>query len=298
MALMFLLSHQIFRGGLGYWFGRCFKRQPQYRRYLWPLAPLLPCILWAGHLNAAALSLSPMLYSFNYKEFNSTGQLLDEEDGKLMGYALELSGQHNADWHSALSLLLTEGEVNYDGETQSGAPHETRTDEDFTVVKYQLQHRQQFNQKFIALGLGVAYLQWDRDIQPRLSVRGLYEEYRWWEADVAVKFGFEQVMDGRLSFEVSVLQIINPTLTVDLSEFSLGKPDLSLGERGGYQLSLEWVRPLNQHWQIGLRAWLKEWRFGRSNAVSTSNGTSRFSIVEPASTSRHAAMEMVFTYLF
>ncbi len=268
-------------------------------KYLWLFSSLLPCILLlVGDLKAAELSLSPMLYSFNYKEFNPDGKLLDEEDGKLMGYALELSTQHDTHWHSALSLLLTEGEVNYDGATQSGIPYETRTDEDFTAIKYQLQHHTQLDQKFIELGLGLAYIKWDRDIQPRFLVRGLYEEYRWWEADIAVKFGFEQVMDGRLSFEVSVLQIISPEMEVDLSEFSLGKPDLSLGDRGGYKLSLEWTRPVNQHWQIGLRAWLKEWRFGRSNSVSVSNGRNSYSIVEPASTSSHSAMEMVFTYLF
>lgn len=278
---------------------RCSHLFKRRHKYLWLFSSLLPCILLlAGELKATELSLSPMLYSFNYKEFNPDGKLLDEEDGKLMGYALELGTQHDTHWHSALSLLLTEGEVNYDGETQSGILYETRTDEDLTAIKYQLQHHTQLDQKFIELGMGIAYLKWDRDIQPRFLVRGLYEEYRWWEADIAVKFGFEQVMEGRLSFEVSVLQIINPEMEVDLSEFSLGKPDLSLGDRGGYKLSLEWTRPVNQHWQIGLRAWLKEWRFGRSNSVSVSNGRSSYSIVEPASTSRHSAMEMVFTYLF
>lgn len=236
------------------------------------------------------ISISPGIMYFNYEEFDLNNVTLDTEIGFIPGISFLFN-----DGEFSLGAHIFSGEVEYDGQTQAGAPHKTDTDESL----YYLFYRHDFpatDQHNIFIGIN--YQLWERFIQANNGVGSLYEEYSWWSAEAGIKLDFNTADNKNINFELAGFRTFNGDILIDLNNFGYGQPTLNLGDKFGIRslLSLELKSDNYTTMQIGVE--YKYWGFGRSNTETLSNGINTISIVEPESTSNLLRFFINFTQSF
>ncbi|HBA34557.1 MAG TPA: hypothetical protein DCZ12_10530 [Gammaproteobacteria bacterium] len=268
-----------------------------------PLRSLTLLITWAcfflPSVKAGEISITPTLYAFNYREFDERKTVLNEETGFLNALSFSVEAPLAGHWRSGFGLMLAKGTVDYDGRTQTGQPHHTETDETLNAWRYSLRHHTQLKNQYTQVGLDLAYMNWTRDIQPKNNILGLFENYRWWELGLVAEAGMNTAWQGQLSTHLSIFRVFNPEMEVDLTAVGYGQSTLNLGEKNGARIALNWTKPLSTDWQFGVATWFKIWRFGRSDDVRLSNNSPfGITIHEPASTSRHAGLNLTVTRTF
>jgi len=236
---------------------------------------LTPSILHAEF----SLSISPGISHFNYKETDTGGAVLNAETGFIPGFSLIASNNS----HSFGSHFFT-GNVEYDGQTQSGIPHTTDTDESLYYLFYRYDFKNINDQKNIFIGINYNY--WERLIKAKNNVSALYEEYRWWQLEAGVKLSKTIKNNKKIIFELAGLQTFNSNIIVDLDNLGYGSPRLALGNKSGIRNLLGLDIKLNKNTDIRFAAEYKYWGFGRSNAKAISNGSRTVSILEPESTTK------------
>lgn len=195
------------------------------------LLVLTPVALTA---DAHEFTLGPSLQSFHYKEFPDNERLRNREDGLLPGVTAGLRFAPGA-WRIRLAGSYHGGNVDYDGATSSGNPHQTDTDTDiFDVIATGGYSFALGDSVTVAPYAGAGYRYWRRDILPNRGVSGLLEVYRWPYAAVGLELGLFQSERFQGGIDVRLIRPINPKLEVDIN------PDttLDLGARTGYRISL------------------------------------------------------------
>jgi hypothetical protein len=234
------------------------------------------------------LSLEGDLRHFDYREYDSQGNLLDWENGFLPGLLLGMDYSKGS-WQIAGLLSYHSGDIAYTGQTSGGMPISTTTRQQITDAElhagYQFQQIQQITP---TLYVGTANHYWRRDIQAThtssgIPVRGLLETYRWWQAFLGVKISgktssFDWGLDTRLT------RIIAPTVDVDYSGL-YDNSHLELGKRWGFRLALPMSYLMNHSTTLVLEPYLERFSLGRSSTVPlTSQGVIRGTVSEPDST--------------
>jgi hypothetical protein len=237
------------------------------------------------------------LQHFNYQEFDLQGTNLNSEEGLLPGIDLGLSHE-NGDWMFAGLFTCYNGQVSYDGQTQSGKPIQTKTDETLWYLGGDVGRR--FTTPIVdvlVLYGSLAYRLWERDIKGIKNVTGLFEKYHWWEVAAGTRIPFAQRKNGFWQLDSALLYIINPTLEVELPGFD--DPTLRLGEKIGMRVSLShtWSTP-SSDMEISLKLFAQAWNFGRSKEEPlTMNGLGTAAMVsEPRSESRHWGITLAIAY--
>jgi hypothetical protein len=246
---------------------------------------------------ATELHLGIGMQQFNYKEFDSQGAKLNSEQGLLPGIDLGLTHEIG-NWRYGGLFTLYKGQVNYDGRTQAGKSLQTETDEVLWRVGGDVGRRLTIPIVDVLVLYGsLAYRLWERDINGKENVTGLYEKYHWWEAAVGTRIPFAQSKNRLWQLDTALLYIINPTLEVELPGFD--DPTLRLGERVGARISLShiWRRP-SSDMEIRLKLFAQAWEFGRSKEEPlTMNGQRTAATVsEPRSESRHWGVSLALAY--
>lgn len=245
------------------------------------------------HLSYAEtrLSISPGIMYFNYEEFDTSGVTLDTEIGFLPGVSATLEN----DLMSAGAHIFT-GDVTYDGQTQSGIPHKTDTDESLYYLFYRFNIPSNVNHRNFFIG--VNYQLWERFIKASNGVGSLYEEYTWWSLEAGITVDKFLSGNSNVNLEVAGFRTFNGEILIDLENAGFGEPVLNLGDKFGLrsQLSLELESGTSSVTSIGLE--YTYWGFGRSNTAILSDGINTISIVEPESKSNLLRFFIQITHAF
>ena len=259
------------------------------QRSLW-LISLLACSMpgFAGDFRAY-----PFVHYFDYTEYDDNGDFLDGETGWLPGFGVSYADTRDAHGLRA-RFELAGGTVDYDGQTQTGIPHETDTDT--TLYRFGLDYEYTLPAERIRLIAGADYVAWDRDIQPNYNplvggvVGGLFEEYRWWELHAGVDAVLYDRNRHNWSARLEALYIADPQMTV----VDLGNAKLYLGEEPGYRVTGRYLYQRPDDWSVGVEAYWEEWEFGRSDNVVAGP----FVIFEPRSETQHRGIRLIVEQRF
>ena len=242
-----------------------------------------------------SVQVSAALLNFNYEEFDQEDQSLNKETGNIPGVSIALQ-QASENFSNSFSLERYGGTVNYDGATQTGTPHTTRTDETLTRLSYKLNWSPAEYEASIFGRL--AWQQWDRNILPNNGVFGLFEQYRWWAVEIGANATLYQKESNRLQFELAASKITQGTIEIDLNSQGFGRPVLDLGDGSGFTTALLFRHELSKLDYIGFDLRYQYWKFGRSNTQTISNGTITIDITEPRSISKHGLISLNYVRYF
>lgn len=241
------------------------------------------------------------LQDFNYKEFDDNGSLLDREDGTLPGLIFGLERPRGR-WVLGGRFSYYAGSVDYDGQTNTGTPITTRTDEKISEIEGRAEYWLRPEDRWAVYG-GLGYRYWARDIRPTRTaggqpVSGLFEVYDWWLVFFGTKVELYNKNASRWSLDLRVLRILAPELRVDAtSQFDQAR--LDLGERYGMRLSLPWQYKLDKATHLTIEPYAEGWELGRSPTVPlTRNGVVIGTIFEPRSETRNYGINLGFSRRF
>lgn len=241
------------------------------------------------------LSFSPALLHFDYTEYSTTDQELNNEAGWLPGLNAGLSYAITPVWSVAIDTSYYQGTVDYHGQTQQGIPHTT----DSGTTLFRLGARLDRSiYKDIRLFIGAMSHQWKRDIKDKNNISGINETYEWYEYSMGLDTDFFVTDRDRINLAVSYLLIRNATVFVDLSRVDLGTTTLDLGDGTGGYLSLNWFQQYKKDINLGLGLFFEGWQFGRSNTKQTENSSAITFVTEPRSETRNIGLKFNIEYMF
>ena len=249
----------------------------------------------SANSHAADLSIAAELMHFNYEETDISGNILNQETGFIPGISISAYLPHHNANHS-FEFSAYGGEVDYDGQTQAGQPHQTTTEETIYRLLYKLSWSPEDSEGAF---YGKAYWQqWDRNILPNDGVSGLFERYQWWTVEAGVQVPFIKDEQHSLLLELGALTTLNGTIMVDLDAAGYGSPELDLGNGVGFsgELKYAFMQRKNSSFQLGVQ--LKRWEFGRSNSKTISNGTDVITITEPDSRTMQTTLSASYIHHF
>lgn len=208
---------------------------------------------------------------------------------------IQLAGNTNITGYLRIEFNLSayRGTIDYQGHTNKGVPHQTRTDETLSHQGLRLVSTFTPQADFF---LGVQSREWQRDIRDNNGVFGLFEKYRWHELSTGLDVILSKNSTQQWLVEIGVLKIIAPELFVDLSKVNGGTANLSLGEKLGGRLKLTWAYMLSSPWTMNVNAYAEAWDFGRSDLKRTTTGA--MVVSEPRSETRNAGLQLALQYTF
>jgi hypothetical protein len=262
------------------------------RRQFEYLALILFIFLPIKSTDANTFEVTPTLYFFNYQEFDQNNSLLNKEEGLIPGVKLSYGNVAEKD-SLKFDASFYGGNVDYDGTTQLGMPHQTETNEQLVrlgISYFQHEETHYPGQLFV----GLHYWYWDRDILTRNGVQGLHEQYTWYETEVGLKFNSPEVEQSRYWLEVSAMYNFKPEMKLFLPSSEV---KFSLGSDFGYRLRAGKTWTHKQGMTTAISVFTEYWEFGRSNTVFTTDffGSSGF-LTEPDSQSFHTGIEFSFIF--
>lgn len=230
--------------------------------------------------HATDLRVAAELMYFDYEETDTSGNTLNKETGFIPGISIAASRPYRGVDHS-LEFSAYGGEVDYDGQTQAGQPHQTTTEQSI----YRLQYRLSWSLESTDADLyGKVYWQrWDRDIQPNNGVLGLFERYQWWSIEAGTEVPLMRKDKQDLLLGLGILTTLYGTIMIDLSDTGFGEPVLDLGNGIGFFGELKYAIKQTNNSSLKFGIQFRTWEFGRSNSETISDGSSFISITEPDS---------------
>lgn len=255
-----------------------------HTHFFMKISALILFFFFSQYAFSNELSISPYLFNFNYAEFDTQGVNLNSENGELIGLAINYQNLYK-NYQFDLYGRYAQGNVDYDGQTQIGVPHQTTTKAKLSNagIKYTYDDNYFF---------GISNWFWVRDIQPRLAVDGLYEEYNWWEFELGKRIHFS----SETKIDLSLLNTFAGEIYIDLSDYGFGEPVLDLGEAWGWRFAINHPYQLSKEQKLLFKLAFENWGFERSNTEFVSNGSNIIGVTEPASESRHISFQLIFEY--
>lgn len=235
------------------------------------------------------------LMDFRYKEYEDGGRLLDGEDGFIPGLLLGVS-ESDGDWVYKGKFLYHAGNVLYQGQTNTGIPIATRTDEKIIDATFLAErwHRDGDDQKRYAWYGGLGYRHWFRDIRSTstsggMPVSGLTEIYQWWYGLVGAKRVLSEAGKSQWQVDLRLTRTVRPTIHIELPNYD--NATLDLGARYGTRLSLPWRYELEKASVFFVEPYMESWSIGRSPTTPlSSNGVPVTTIYEPRSEGRNTGI--------
>ncbi|HJY76794.1 MAG TPA: outer membrane beta-barrel protein [Burkholderiales bacterium] len=204
---------------------------------------------------------------FRYKEYDEGGVLLDQEDASLPGITLEL-GRREGPWRISVNGSYFSGTADYGGQTQTGVPANTNTDEQLWSAGLRLERQIQMGSVSLSPYLGFGYHEWRRDIKNgrtvnNTPVNGLLEIYSWKTAELGALLGLGSWQRFEVAVDARVFRTVGPELEVRLPG-DTRDTILQLGERTGGRLALLGSYPRDARLRLRLEVFYEQWSFGRS----------------------------------
>jgi hypothetical protein len=236
------------------------------------------------------LGVGTYLQYIDYQEFNPDGSSPDRETGFLPGIKLQASYKRHTLWAS-----YAYGNINYDGQTQSGAAYTTKTDYILSSAGYEYAHEmKQYPDVQLLAGFG-AY-SWQRHILPNNGIQGLNEVYLWQQLHAGIRYKPKSIFNLPLEASFSIMKAINGTVDVNLNSLGYGSPHLDLGDEYGFQAGIKYHRDISRQTGLNISVESSRWEFGRSQTKSYNNGINNITVTEPRSVSWHTRIGIEFEY--
>jgi len=220
------------------------------------------------------------LMHFELEEFNRQDDKLVKESGWLPGIDAAVSAEINQ-LRARMRASYYSGDIDYDGQTQSGAAIDSSSDQKIWDISALAAYRLPFSSTpRTSLYAGGGYRHWQRDIQSVGSISGLDETYRWWSAQTGLNLEWRRganlwVLDGRLT------RTLDPRVDVDFHH-TFDTANLDLGARWGWITELVWRYRLSPRLSAGLKAFYESWELGKSGLETlTVDGAAAGSVFQP-----------------
>jgi hypothetical protein len=203
------------------------------------------------------------LQNFHYKETDAQGALLDLEDGLLPGVEGGI-GVHNDGYTLLLSGSLHGGTITYDGQTQSGTPLTTDTEERIVDVSALIKFHTGRSKDSLRVIEGLGYREWRRDIQPTNISSRLYEVYRWRYLMLGMEADVFHNGQWKASFDLRLTRPVHPTIEIDASIYD--PLTLELGARYGMNFRFPIEYRFASRQAIVITPYWQTWFLERSNS--------------------------------
>ncbi len=254
-------------------------------------------------VSASEVSLSVDSYyrHFLYREYSTDDRKLNQEKGWLPGLGLTAGYAVNDYLKLSLRADLSSGMIDYLGQTNFGVGLSTQTDERLaryaTVAEVNLS-------KWLHLSTPLwwqsqlGWNEWDRDIQAKGIVQGLYEEYQWGQASTGLKWEFLSRSNWTLFAAAHLSYVIKPEIMVDLRPQGYSEVFLDLEEKPGWLASLGGVYHLSQTLHVSAAVDYESWGFGASDLVVVSGKFANARVREPDSESQLLSVSLSLNKLF
>lgn len=241
------------------------------------------------HLAASGLRL-------DHREFSDAGAHLDRDRGDLPGGTLGLKLARGP-WSLLLDAARHRGAADYEGRTNAGRPHTTRSDEDLLDASLRVARTWTAGRLEAAATVGLGWRRWRRDIRARDSVAGLDQTYTWPYATLGLALGgvpdptpgargnppggqspdapAGRPLDGtsrtsgartHVGLEVEALFPFGPRVEVQ-SPGLIDALTLNTDPLPGWRLRLPVRHALAPNWWLTLTPAYEHWRFGRGPAA-------------------------------
>jgi hypothetical protein len=222
---------------------------------------------------------------FDYAEFDDNGRVLDKEMGGIPGLSIKLSLRQAAwEWETAGSFHG--GQVPYTGQTNSGVPYNTRTDESIGDVSIRL--GRWFGDRVPVMPfVGIGYRRWDRNILPN-SLGSLFESYRWTYVWAGSKIMTYQKGASNFILDVGLLKPVKPELRVDFRNTYNVEPVVYPEGKIGLRVLLTSNLALSKRAGLTIEPYYEFWELGRSPNVTDGAVT----VYEPASKTRNMGLNL------
>lgn len=200
---------------------------------------LLMCVAMTGGYSslAAALELQAGMGKrhLRYQEFLADGSEFNREEGWLNALDVGVSGALYGDFSWTAAFERHWGGVDYDGQSQSGIPSETTTDENFRTLLAGVSWRPENGPWLLHLRYGKA--DWQRGIREGDVTGELNEDYRWRVMQAAV--GWNGTVAGfRGMAEAGYSRKVNGTIEVDFRPYGGRVGTADLADSHGFYLDL------------------------------------------------------------
>lgn len=240
---------------------------------------------------ASTVEIGLSVLRFNYTEYNDAGARLDRELGSIPGLSFKLTRRFSAwEWEGLASYH--HGHVNYTGQTQSGAPYNTRTDEENSDFALRLGHWFDASYPFMPYA-GLGYRRWDRNILPA-TLSGLFESYRWTYGWLGTKFMAFQKENSHIMLDVGLIKPLATEMHVYIRGTDNAATVLYPKGKTGLRMMLTSQRALSENSTLILEPYFEYWRLGRSPSVTTGGDT----VYEPASKTRNLGLNLRLGRMF
>lgn len=247
-----------------------------------PLSGLLLALMPMTVSASPSLEVGASWVYFHYQEEDQNGQTLNKETGDIPGVYLAWRPSVGRYFWGRLEASYASHTVDYDGQTQAGAPLTTTTHERLIHYDGRLGAAWEYQGLQLQPYLSARYQRWDREIQPTTVTGGLNEYYRWWEAGGGVE-GCASRLDwaSEVCLDLGGFRTLDGEVEVALGNDPDNYPVLHQGDGAGYRVQLRWSPP--QWSRLVVTLYHAAWTFERSDSESVRLGFAQFRITEPAS---------------
>lgn len=263
----------------------------------------MPSTAQAEQQDGLSLSIGSDLRQFDYREYSNQGRLLDREHGFLPGLLLGANRSYG-EWRLAGQVSYHAGGVTYTGQTNTGVPLTTTTNQRMVNPELRAERRlDELSHVHPAVYLGAAHQVWRRDIQPSYTadgqpVQGLLEIYRWWQVFFGAKARVYESAGLVWDVDARAIRLLVPKIVVDYAG-RYDNPHLSLGERWGFRLAAPLCFKVRPSTRIAIEPYLQKFSFGRSALTPlTSQGLPAGAVYEPDSDTRSYGLSVVVSERF
>jgi hypothetical protein len=212
---------------------------------------------------ALDLHLGASVLRFDFRELADSGEPLVRELGVLPG-VIGGVGQTLGRWRWSAELSHYAGSVQYDGQTQSGATFDTKTDTTLTKIRVRAL-RLLDPEGRLAVGLGAGYRQWQRQIRGRGRVGGLDERFAAGDISAEARWSLLRSEAATVDIDLQTAWPLQPQVKIDFGGLFDTKT-LLLGPRlaGRVSVPVSWVTGAGS--RLIVEPGFEAWGFGRSSS--------------------------------
>jgi len=244
------------------------------------------------------LQLGFSIIDFNHQEVGEKGNSLNHEKGVLPGIAAGMI-KTNPLGNLSAKFSFHSNTVEYNGQTSSGLPVNTRTAEKIFAGALQLERHFQIGTKLSAyLYTGLGYHEWERDIYSTATVSGLLETYQWGYGLVGIKKRLAVINQSNWLLDYQLVYPMSSRIEIDTHGL-FDKKQLHLTGKMGERFSLTWQYPLYHAMSMSIESYFEHWQWNRSSTeILTRNGIKVGQIFEPRGETSNYGLVIYLTYSF
>lgn len=238
---------------------------------------------------------------WNYQELDDQNIRLDKETGNLPIIQAQVLLPLRSNVQAYVNYEYSFGTLKYDGATQTGVPHDTRTDTRSQCFEILLR----YNLKQTYFNAGVLLQNWQRRIRANQGVSRLNEKYQWLGPELGIGHIFKPT--NTLALDLSVTgAYLQGEMEIDLSEVrsttwrtqNYGKPTIPLEKGVELASELSLIKQLTDRSKL-LASFKQGYRaFPKSKEITATNGRNSITLHEPKSKNSFSILLIGYAYSF